>query len=100
MLIPPPPPPMPFYSQFENITLPYWQGKGCGITDLTMLINYYKPLATTTVDQVLSEGIAEDAYIENVGWSYDGLIAVAEKHGLGGLALDLEKQSPEDAFVL
>jgi len=98
MLITPPlPPPVPFYSQFQNITLPDWRGKGCGVTDLAMIINYYKP-GTTTVDEILARGIAAEAYIENVGWTYKGLIAVAEQYNLEGSSYDWKKLSNEDAF--
>ena len=97
LIMPPPPPPVPFYSQFENITLPYWRGKGCGVTDLAMVINYYQP-GTTTVDEILSRAIDADGYIKNIGWTYKSLIEVARQYKLEGSSYDWKKLSDEKAF--
>jgi len=98
MLIWPPIPPVPFYSQFENISLPFWRGKSCGVTDLAMLINYYEP-GTTTPDTVLALALADKAYIDNIGWTYAGLIDVAKEYGLEGAAYDLGNLSTQEAFA-
>ncbi len=75
---------VPFFSQFTDITSPAWQKVGCGITDLTMLIHYYRPDASVTVDQMLTKGIAAGAYDYTAGWTYRGLINLGKPYGLTG----------------
>lgn len=89
-------PEVPFYSQFQDISSPKWKKVGCGITSLAMLIEYYEP-DTVDVDTLLSEGIKRGAFINNVGWSYAGLIDVSHKYGLDGEAHDLGNLSSEAA---
>lgn len=86
---------VPFFSQLTDITNASWKGVGCGITGLAMLIEYYYPGEMASVDTLLDEGIAAGAYINNVGWSYRGLITVAEQYGLTGSTHDY-KNSPMD----
>ena len=63
-----------------------------------MLIEYYYPNKITSVDTLLNEGIAEGAYNDSVGWSYNGLITVAKKYGLGGSTHDYKNSSMDVAF--
>ena len=79
---------VPFYSQFADISAAKWKKVGCGITDLAMVINYYKPGAVT-VDTLLAQGLAAGAYRSNAGWTYQGLIDVSKSYGLDGSYFDL-----------
>ena len=90
-------PVVPFYSQFQDITPPAWQKKGCGITSLAMVIDFYKP--AVSVDTLLTQGIAAGAYLQNAGWTYSGLISVGKKYGLDGASYDLGTLSSKAAFV-
>lgn len=90
-------PQVPFYSQFKDIKSPKWQQAGCGITDLAMLINYYKP-HTVVVDALLKEAVADGAFDPNAGWIYAGLIRVAQKYGLDGKYYDLSALDRATAF--
>lgn len=89
---------VPFYSQLTDITSPEWRGIGCGIASLAMLIEFYNPGSLTSVDTLLSEGIATRAYIPNVGWAYAGLIDVSKKYGLSGTTYDFAGQRLDTAF--
>lgn len=89
-------PVVPFYSQFKDITSLSWQKVGCGITDLAMVIDYYTN--AVPVNTLLKEGIAKGAYLNNVGWTYKGLIDVAKKYGLDGSSYDFGKLSSTVAF--
>lgn len=91
-------PSVPFYSQFADIRSPEWQKNGCGVTSLAMVIDYYKPKAAS-VETLLAEGIAADAYIQNVGWTYKGLISISAKYGFGGDSYDFAGLSAEAAFA-
>lgn len=97
LLVPPQPPPVPFYSQFEHITAPYWRGKSCGVTDTAMIINYYRPGATTA-DDVLERALDADGYIKNIGWTYKSLIDVARQYQLEGISYDWGELSTREAF--
>lgn len=87
---------VPFYSQFKDISSARWQKVGCGITSLAMIIAYYEP--AVPVDALLKEGIARGAYLHSAGWTYQGLIGVASKHGLVGGAYDLGSSGSAAAF--
>jgi uncharacterized protein YvpB len=89
---------VPFYSQLTDITAPAWKKVACGITSLAMLIEYYHPNKIASVDTLLDEGIAVGAYNDSVGWSYNGLIAVAKKYGLDGSTHDYKDSSMDVAF--
>lgn len=87
---------VPFYSQFKDITSTKWQKVGCGIASLAMILDYYKP--AVSVDTLLRQGIAADAYLGGVGWTYKGLISVGKKYGLDGISYDLRKMDTKKAF--
>ncbi|MFZ2205277.1 MAG: C39 family peptidase [Minisyncoccia bacterium] len=89
---------VPLYSQISDISSVAWKQKGCGVADLAMIIEYYKP-NTTSVQKVLEEGIAGGAYQKNVGWKHDGLAALAVKHGLVGRTFDFSKLDKKSAFI-
>ena len=88
---------VPFYSQFTDISATEWQKVGCGIASLAMLIDYYTP-GEITVNDLLNEGIAANAYESNAGWSHEGLIGLARNYGLTGEAVYMSDQSMTTAF--
>lgn len=88
----------PFYSQFTNITSATWQKVGCGITSLAMLIEFYEPGEIPSVDSLLQEGIDAGAYLNDAGWTYNGLIAVSKNHGLTGETHIYTQSSMDNAF--
>lgn len=85
---------VPLYSQISDISSVEWKQKGCGVADVAMIVNFYKP-KTTTVQKVLEQGIASGAYQKNVGWKHDGLAALAKKYGLIGKVHDLSKSDKD-----
>lgn len=97
-IISPKVPEVPFYSQFLDIKNEKWQKVGCGVTSLAMIINYYSP-DTVSVDKLLTQGIADNAYLKNAGWTYKGLISLGNKYGLTGSSYDLGKLSTKDALA-
>jgi len=97
IMIPTMPYQVPLYSQISDISSVEWKQKGCGVTDIAMIVNFYKP-NTTSVQKVLEEAIAGGAYQKNVGWKHDGLAALAKKHGLIGKIYDLSNLDKETAF--
>ncbi len=88
---------VPLYYQITDIVSPTWQQKGCGVTDVAMIVDFYKP-DTTTVQKVLEEALRAGAYVKNVGWSHAGLAAVAVKHGLVGKTVDLTDETKTAAL--
>jgi predicted double-glycine peptidase len=89
---------VPFYSQFNDISSPPWKKVGCGITSLAMVIAYYKQ-SDISVDTLLSQGVAKGAYLEGVGWTYRGLIEVAEERGFVGSSYDYAPLGAQQAFA-
>ena len=91
-------PDVPFYSQFSDISDPEWKKLGCGIADLAMLINFYKP-GTVSVNELLQEGIAAGAFINGAGWSHQGLVSLARVYGFQGSTHDLSDLDMDAAFA-
>lgn len=87
---------VPFYSQFNDISDPAWKKIGCGIASLAMIIGYYE--SAVSVDVLLAEGIASNAYLTDAGWIHAGLIRVAEKYGLSGKSVVMSDTSIDDAY--
>lgn len=88
---------VPFYSQFQDITLSEWQKLGCGVASLAMVVNYYKP-DSASVMALLNRGIASGAYQDSVGWKHAELAALANKYGLSSQVYDFYKLNNEAAF--
>lgn len=91
-------PVVPFYSQFRDIDSVEWQKLSCGIASLAMLIEFYKP-GTVIINALLKEGITTGAYLYDVGWKHEGLVALADNYGLKGAAYDLTNLNIDNAFV-
>lgn len=91
-------PVVPFFSQFTDISSPKWQKVGCGITDLTMIVDYYHPDAAT-VNQLLAKGVAAGAYDYDAGWIYQGLINLSKNYGLDGTYHNLTNYDSKTALA-
>ncbi len=91
-------PVVPFYSQFSDIESAKWQKVGCGIASLAMLIEMYNP-GVVSVNALLEQGIAADAYLEDDGWTHKGLVLLAQKYNLEGARFDFSASSTKDAFA-
>ncbi len=89
---------VPLFSQISDISSVNWKQKGCGVADIAMLIEFYKP-NTTTVQKVLEEGLASGAYLKNVGWKHDGLAKLATKYDLIGKTHDFSKSDKITALI-
>lgn len=87
---------VPFYSQFDDISRVDRQKTSCGVASLAMLIDYYR--SPVLPDQLLAEGLASGAYIHDAGWSHQGLINLAEKHGLSGFTNTMYDMSMNGAM--
>jgi len=88
---------VPLYSQITDIKSPEWRQKGCGVADVAMIVEFYKP-NTTTVQDVLEKALKSGAYVKNVGWSHAGLASVAVKYGLVGKTVDLSAYGKETSL--
>jgi len=91
-------PDVPFYSQIRDISAPKWKKLSCGIADVAMIINFYKP-GTVMPDELLWEGIAAGAFIDGVGWTHKGLADLAGAYGLKGEARDFSHLNKSGAFA-
>ncbi len=91
-------PEVPFYSQIRNISSPKWQKLSCGIADLAMIINFYKPGAVVP-DVLLMEGLAAGAFIDGVGWKHQGLADLAASYGLKGKIYGFSHLNKTEAFA-
>ena len=88
---------VPLFSQISDISSMAWKQKGCGVVDVAMIVDFYKP-KTTSAQEVLKEALKEGAYVKNVGWSHEGLATLAPKYGLVGKTIDLSTLKNTDAL--
>lgn len=91
------PPTVPFYSQFVDISDPAWKKLGCGVASLAMLIEHYEP-QNVSVDTLLQQGIDSGAYLQNAGWTHQGLVDLSKRYGLTGSPQDLSGYTMDTAF--
>lgn len=89
---------VPFESQYEGITDPAWQWRGCGITALRMVLNYWHlqdPVhAAPSIGELFDVGMELGAYREGVGWIHRGLVETARRYGYDGFGADYAPNSP------
>ena len=94
---------VPFYSQRKHILLVDWKNRGCGITALKMLMDFWHTKNSRNKTASLAELIRKrtrGAFIDNVGWSHSGLVSIARNYGYDGFNKDLAplKIKPQQAF--
>ena len=89
---------VPFYSQFRDIRDTKWQKLGCGITDLAMLIEFYKP-GIVSVNTLLKEGIEAGAFLNGAGWKHKDLALLVRPYGLKGASFDMSCENMDTAFT-
>ncbi len=84
---------VPFYSQFNKVTLDGWQDRACAPTCLKMVLQYLSDGDFKfSIDDLILEGTTiVGGYIEGIGWAHAGLIRIAHNHGF--LAYDEEFRS-------
>lgn len=92
-------PNVPFYSQLQDIKSLSWQKKGCGVASLAMLIEFYKPGRSVSVNKLLEQAIASGAYQQNSGWKHKELALLSKKYGLEGKNYDLSSSDKNIAFA-
>ncbi len=61
----------------------FWKFRACGVAVIKMLlVSQNKDLNRLSLDELIKEGLECGAYVENVGWRHQGLVCLAEKHGV------------------
>ncbi|HXV27247.1 MAG TPA: C39 family peptidase [Candidatus Paceibacterota bacterium] len=89
---------VPFISQYQGITDPAWQWRGCGITALKMVMDFWHAgdsgNRTTDMETLFREGTRSGAYREGVGWSHAGLVALARAFGYEAYNRDWAPKGP------
>ncbi|MBI2627234.1 MAG: C39 family peptidase [Parcubacteria group bacterium] len=93
---------VPFYSQFSKDNPKIWRYRGCGITALKMIFDYWqkidKKFESPKVEEILKTGLQLNAYIEKVGWSHKGLVEISRKFGYDGCNYDLAQTDVKEAY--
>ncbi len=87
---------VPFLSQYADLGHHEWRARGCGITALKMVMDYWHGVdarnQAISLDELLSEGLASQAYREGVGWTHRGLAELAQSHGYESFNVDFAPQ--------
>jgi len=89
---------VPFSSQYTDLGHHEWRARGCGITALKMVMDYWHGVdvgnQTATLEEALAQGLRAGAYLPGIGWSHRGLVAVARYYGYEGFNVDVAANSP------
>jgi hypothetical protein len=72
---------VPFYSQYDDVTLSDWKSRSCTIVCLKMALEFFSKEAVPTSDELIKEGLFIGAH-SSVGWSHQGVSLVAHNHGV------------------
>lgn len=87
------------HSQLRDVSDPEWHRRSCGIAALKMVMEFLSPNASfPSLDALIAEGVQKGAYLENKGWSHDGLVALARKYGFSAAGYDWTALSASQAF--
>lgn len=89
---------VPLHYQISEIKSIDWKQKGCGVASLAMLVDFYKPDDTASVQTLLEQGLRAGAFQKGVGWTHQGLANLAKKYGLVGTTYTLAGMKNGDAF--
>lgn len=98
---------IPFTSQ-KNLD-ENWRHRGCGITALKMMLDYWRtefPLEhTLPLPELLLLGVNRGAYVEGIGWTHAGLASLARELGYEAFNRDFgikgkTPKSGKDAFAI
>jgi hypothetical protein len=83
---------VPFSSQYTDLGHHEWRARGCGITALKMVMDYWHTIdeanRTASLESVLGEGLRAGAYLPGIGWSHRGLVEIARHFGYDGFNVD------------
>ncbi|MCC6405415.1 MAG: C39 family peptidase [Candidatus Yanofskybacteria bacterium] len=89
---------VPFSSQYTDLGDHEWRARGCGITALKMVMDFWHlrdtRSRTAAVDELLERGRAIGAYVQGVGWSHRGLVNLARAYGYEGCNVDHAEKGP------
>ena len=73
---------VPFFSQYASDISEEWQHRSCGIVALRMALTAKRATGVGSTPLLIQEGIDAGAYLPTVGWKHDGLLGLAEAHGV------------------
>jgi len=92
---------VPFSSQYTDLGHHQWRARGCGITALKMVLDFYG--TAVALEELLNVGLEIGAYHQGIGWTHAGLVQIARRYGLDGFNVDWAESGPtpktaEDAW--
>lgn len=73
---------LPLCNQFDSAHDPTWVHRICAICSLWMLLKLHNSEFDVPVMELVQQGLANNAYMENIGWRHQGIVELAATHGL------------------
>ena len=73
---------VPLCDQFNVAHDTAWVHRMCAICSLWMLLKYNDSMFNMPAMDLLKEALAQNGYLENIGWRHWGIVKVAEENGL------------------
>jgi hypothetical protein len=72
-----------YYSQYLNVSDPYWQPRSCSIVCLKMIMDYYRASGKNkipTIEELIKEGFLIGGFGTD-GWIHDAIVMIAHNYG-------------------
>lgn len=73
---------LPLSNQFDGEHDSAWAHRICALCSLHMLLKHRNPGFAVPVMDLVRQGLAHDAYLENIGWKHAGIVQLAAEYGL------------------
>lgn len=90
--------PVPFYSQHAENVPEEWRRRACGVIALRMALAHFG--VEVSPAELIEAGVASGAYHEGIGWRHDGLVALAQSHGVRASRKEFKHNSGEGIAYL
>lgn len=85
---------VPYRSQREEGIIENYGTRGCGVTALSMVLEYYGHHLSANDLKLLAD--ETKAYQGNIGWTHAGLVKIARKLGLLGYRINYDFKTDKD----
>jgi ABC-type bacteriocin/lantibiotic exporter with double-glycine peptidase domain len=84
---------VPFYSQHAADVPEEWRRRACGVIALRMALAHFGKEVSPA--ELIEAGVAAGAYDPKFGWRHDGLVALAQAHGVEASRKEFKKNLDE-----
>ncbi|PIR45217.1 MAG: hypothetical protein COV10_00515 [Candidatus Vogelbacteria bacterium CG10_big_fil_rev_8_21_14_0_10_51_16] len=85
--------PVPYISQQQSATDPYWKERACAIAAIKMMGDFLVPGRLPSVDELIREGESIGGFTSH-GWSHAHLVILLRNHGFPAYSQEFRTADP------